>query len=244
MKKTLFFVPFLLIFIGFVKAQNVEEIIAKHLEAVGSENWKYVEALKTEGDLLNVIYNVTGSTTSSHSILVVRDKAVRIDDILWGETTTFVLNGDTGWFTMPAVGQSAPELLPDAMVGMMKSQTQLLDTVFTDYKAQGAKFEYMGTENINGTEAIKIKMYVANNYVMYSFFDPATFYEIKRVVEEDPEKHYRQWTTIYSNFKKQNGIVFPFTIETTDSMMGVNTYTISSITVNPVVDPQIFEMPK
>ncbi len=239
MKKTLSFAGLLLFFTGFAQAQNAEEIVAKHIAAIGGDNWMKVEAVKSEAKI-----SADGAPGMSimMNMVAVRDKSLRMDVSVMGMTQTTVINGDAGWSTNPFMNQMDPEPLTADQVKMMKDMTDV-DGSLIGYKAKGYTLEYVGTEDVDGTEAIKIKVNKGGKRSEYSLFDPKTFYEIKKINVEEIDGKQMETATVYSNFKNQDGLVFPFTIQQADPSMGGSTVTITSIAINPLVDMKVFEVP-
>jgi len=239
MKKTLSFAAFLIFITGYAQAQNAEEIVAKHIAAIGGNNWAGVEAVKSEAKIsadgapgMDIVMNM----------LSVRDKSLRMDVSVMGMTQTTVINGDAGWSTNPFANQMDPEPLTSDQVTSMKDMTDV-DGTLIGYKAKGYTIEYVGTEDVDGTEAIKIKVDKGGKRLEYSFFDPATYYEIKNIRVEEIDGKESESATTYSNFKNQGGLVFPFTIQQNDPNMGGSTVTVTAVTVNPLVDAKVFAMP-
>ncbi len=239
MKKTLFFAAFLLVVNGFAQAQNVEEIVAKHIAAIGGDNWARVEAVKSEA---KISADGAPGMTITMNMLAVRDKSLRMDVSVMGMTQTTVLNGDGGWSINPFANKLEPEPLTADEVKSMKDMTDV-DGSLIGYKAKGYTIEYVGKEDVDGVEAFKIKINKGDKRSEYSFFDPTTYYEIKNIRVEVVDGQESETATIYSNFKKQDGMVMPFTIQQADPNMGGSTVTISSVTVNPLIDPKTFDMP-
>lgn len=240
MKKTLFFAAFLFIFNGFSQAQNAEEIVAKHIAAIGGDNWSRVEAVKSEAKI-----SADGAPGMSimMTMLAVRDRALRMDVSVMGMTQTTVLNGDAGWAVNPFANKLDPEPLTADQVKSMSYMTDV-DGALVGYKAKGYALEYVGTEDVDGTEAIKVKVTKGEKRYEYSFFDPETYYEIKNIQVEEVDGKESETATVYSNFKMQDGLVFPFTIQQADPNMGGSTVTVTSVTINPSVDKTAFDMPK
>ena len=118
-----------------------------------------------------------------------------------------------------------------------------IDGTLVGYKEKGYKLEYVGTEDVEGVDCIKIKVDKGEK-TEYSFFDPETYYEIKRVDVQDVDGKSVESETLYSNFKDQDGIVMPFTIQQVGGGMGNSTITMTKLEFNPEVDNAIFEMPK
>lgn len=239
MKKTLFLAAFLFVFAGLAQAQNADEIVAKHIAAIGGDNWKKVEALKSDA---RITADGAPGMAIMMSMVVLRDKAVRMDVSVMGMTQTTVLNGDAGWSTNPFMNKMDPEPLTADQVKSIKDMTDV-DGTLVGYKEKGYTLEYVGTEDVDGTEAIKIKVNKGEKRSEYSFFDPATFYEIKNIRIEEVDGKEVESATTFSNFKKQNGITFPFTIQQNDPSMGGSTITVTAIEVNPAVDMKSFAMP-
>jgi outer membrane lipoprotein-sorting protein len=239
MKKTLSFAALFLFIVGFATAQNADEIVAKHIAAIGGDKWTRVEALKTEAKI-----SAAGAPGMSigMEMLVVRDKSLRMDISVMGMNQVTVVNGDAGWSTNPFMNKTEPEPLTADQVKSMRDMTDV-DGTLVGYKAKGYSVEYVGTEDVDGIEAVKIKINKGANRSEYSFFDPATYYEIKNIRIEEVDGQVTESASVYSNFKNQDGLVFPFTIQQEDPMMGSSTVTITKVEVNPMIDRKAFEMP-
>lgn len=239
MKKTLSFAAFLLFLTGFAQAQNAEEIVAKHIDAIGGSKWAGIEAVKSEA---KIAADGAPGMTIGMTMVAVRDKSLRMDVSVMGMTQTTVVNGNAGWSTNPFMNKTEPEPLTADQVKSMSDMTDV-DGTLVGYKAKGYTLEYVGTEDVDGTEAIKIKINKGGARSEYSFFDPATYYEIKNIRIEEVDGQVSESATVYSNFKQQDGITLPFTIQQNDPMMGGSTVTITSVTFNPMVDSKLFAMP-
>lgn len=239
MKKTLSFAAFLFFLTGFAQAQNAEEIVAKHIAAIGGDRWKSVEAVKSEA---KISADGAPGMSIAMTMVAIRDKSLRMDVSVMGMTQTTVLNGDGGWSTNPFANQMEPEPLTADQVKSMKSMTDV-DGTLVGYKDKGYTVEYVGTEDVDGTEAIKIKINKDDKSLEYSYFDPATYFEIKNVRVEVIDGKEVESATTYSNFKNQDGLVFPFTIQQNDPNMGGSTVTVTNVTINPLIDRKAFDMP-
>lgn len=239
MKKTLSFAALLLFVVGFATAQNADEIVAKHVAAIGGDKWTRVEAVKTEAKI-----SAAGAPgmTIGMSMLAVRDKSLRMDISVMGMNQVTVVNGDAGWSTNPFMNKTEPEPLTADQVKAMKDMTDV-DGTLVGYKAKGYSVEYVGTEDVDGIEAIKIKVNKGGSRSEYSYFDPETYYEIKNIRIEEVDGQVTESASVYSNFKNQDGLVFPFTIQQEDPMMGSSTVTITKVEVNPMIDRKSFDMP-
>jgi outer membrane lipoprotein-sorting protein len=238
MKKTLFLAA-LLLSASFVQAQNADEIVAKHLAAIGAESWAKINSIKMEA---NIASDAAAGMTITWNMTAAREKAARMDVSVMGMNQVVVVNGDKGWATNPFAGQNDPEPMTADQVESMKEMTDI-DGALVGYKEKGYTVEYVGTEDVEGTEAIKIKINKGKK-IEYTFFDPATYYEIKNVDVEEVDGKTMESATLFSNYKTQDGITLPFTMQQLGGGMGNSTITLTNVTFNPSVDDAIFEMPK
>jgi hypothetical protein len=239
MKKSLLSLVALLL-IGFTaQAQNAEEIIAKHLKATGGDKWASVNSIRMEAKISSP---AAAGMSIGWNLTAVRDKSARMDVSVMGMTQTTVVSGDKGWGTNPFAGQMDPEPLTSDVVESLKEVTDI-DGTFVGYKEKGYTVEYVGTEEVEGTEALKVKI-VKGKKVEYSYFDPSTYYEIKQVEVEEVDGKTSESATLFSNFKTQDGIVIPFTMQQEGGPMGAATITMSTVTFNPTIDAALFDMPK
>jgi hypothetical protein len=240
MKKVLFSALLLVVFSAFASAQTAEELIAKHIKATGGENWSKVEAVKMEA---TIAADAAAGMSIGWTMTTIRDKAARMDVAVMGMVQTSVVNGDQGWSTNPFMGKTDAEPLTGDQVKAMRDQTDIDGTVI-GYKEKGYTVEYVGKEDVDGTEAHKIKVNKGGKKVEYIFYDPQTSYEIKNVQVDEVDGQEVETSTVFSNFKPVNGIVMPHTMQQANPMMGNTTITLSNVTFNPVVDMKIFDMPK
>lgn len=240
MKKTLFFAAFSLLLGASAQAQSAEEIIAKHIAATGgAEAWGKVKTMKSDA---KISADGAPNMTIEMTMTVVRDKALRMDVSVMGMTQSSAISGEKGWSTNPFAGKTDPEPMTADQVTSMKEMTDV-DGALVGYKEKGYTVEYVGTEDVDGTDALKVKVDKGNKKVEYCFFDPANHYQIKSIQVEEVDGKQVESATVYSNFKTQDGLVMPFTMQQANPMMGNSTITMTAVTLNPTVDEKIFEMP-
>ncbi|MBK8557440.1 MAG: hypothetical protein IPL65_17565 [Lewinellaceae bacterium] len=238
MKKSLFFVV-CMISASFVQAQDAADIVAKHLAATGAEKWSEINSIVMKA---NIASEAAAGMAIDWKMTAIRDQAARMDVSVMGMVQTVVVNGDNGWATNPFAGQNDPEPLTGDQVKSMKDMTDI-DGSLVGYQEKGYTLEYIGTEDVEGIEALKVKVSKGDK-TEYSFFDPETYYEIKKVDVEVVDGKITESATLYSNFKTQDGITMPFTMQQIGGGMGNATISVNLMTFNPAVDESVFEMPK
>lgn len=240
MKKSLFLAASLFLLNAFAFAQSAEDIIAKHIKAIGGDNWSKVNSIKMEA---TIAAEAAAGMTISYSMTAIRDKATRMDVSVMGMNQVSVVNGDKGWTINPFAGQTSAEPLTPDQVKNMMDQTDIDGTII-GYKEKGYKVEYVGKEDVEGTEALKIKVDKGEGKLEYLLYDPESYYEIKNVRVDNVDGQEVETATIYSNFKAVDGITMPYTMQQANPMMGSTTISMTKVTLNPTVDEKIFEMPK
>jgi hypothetical protein len=221
-----------IMFAGAVQAQTVDEVINKHIEAVGGkENWKKVNTMKMEASI-----SVQGMDIPIN-IYQVNNKSFRQDFTAMNMTGYTILNNDSGWSFNPLQGQSKPEPMPADQLAAQKDQLDIQGELI-DYKDKGHKVELLGKEDIDGTEAIKVKITRKSGSESVFFFDPKTYYVIRAVSKMKINGQDIEQVSNLSNYTKlPEGIVIPFSMETSGAPAPV---IIKKIEVNPTLDPSLF----
>ncbi|MFO0414036.1 MAG: hypothetical protein ACK50E_00155, partial [Bacteroidota bacterium] len=129
----------------------------------------------------------------------------------------------------------------------VKDEQEGLDIqgVVIDYATKGHKPEYLGKEDVDGTECFKVKMTLKGGKTQTLFFDPATYYIIKAISTMSANGQEAEVATSFSNYQKHSsGIVLP--MSTTVPMgPGFNAdLTIESVEVNTTLDASLFKPSK
>ncbi len=240
MKKVFACALFALLANVFAYAQTAEEIIAKYIAATGGDNWKKVEAVRMEA---TVTADAAAGMSIGWSMTAVRDKAARMEVSVMGMSQIMAVKEDKGWSINPFMGNPDPEPMTADQVKAMLEQTDIDGTVI-GYQEKGYTVEYLGKEDVEGTEAYKIKVNKGGKKVEYLYYDPNTFYEIKSIQVDEVDGQEVETTSMYSNFKEVGGILIPHTMQQVNPMMGNTTITLTKVEFNPTIDMTIFDMPK
>jgi len=155
------------------KAQTAEEIIAKHIEAMGGkEKLQSIQSVYMEG--VAVMGNGTEINTKTWQV---KDKLYR-QEISFGMGNVVVIVTPTkGWRSDPRNGGAfAP--IPDSMVKNMQAQLDPAGPL-VDYAAKGSKVELLGKDTVGGKACYKLKLtYPAGNYATF-FIDEQSHYLLR-----------------------------------------------------------------
>ena len=208
---------------------TAEDLIAKNLEARGgAAKLQAIKSMHTVGTV-----RVGGGLDAKvESWAIARDK-YRSDFSLQGMTAIQSWDGTDAWMVRPFGGRKEPQKLS------ADDSKDLVDAAdiagpFVDWQAKGSKVEYLGTEDIDGTDAHKVRVTLKNGDSKYVYLDPDAFLEI-RVVSHRMIRGQNEVATVdLGEYGKVDGIYFPFEI-------GRNH--LDKIELNQPVDTKMFGIP-
>jgi len=216
-----------------VQAQTADEVIDKHLQAIGGKE----KLLTLTSVVMECNLSVQGMDIPI-KITQLNNKGQRVDITAMGMENYTIQTNTDGWTYMPIQGQTAPQAMPAEAV---KESVDLLDIqgALLNYKDKGHKVEYLGKEDVEGTECHKLKIALKGGMEQTMYFDPASYYIVKVTSKSKATGQEVEQTQTFSNFKKlDEGFVFPFAL----TGFGPGELTISKITVNQPVDEKIFKV--
>jgi hypothetical protein len=218
------------------QAQTAEEIVAKYIAAIGgADAWKKINSVVSEGKLTVQGADVTVTST------VLNGKGMRQDITAMGMTGYQIMTPTAGWSFMPFQGQQKPEPVTEEM---LKESSDEYDTqgALIDYKTKGHSLEYLGKEEVEGTEAYKVKVIHKNGKIETMYFDPASFLVLRTVTKRKANGQEFEVITSMSNYKKlPEGILVPMSISIPVGP-GMNAdLSITKVEVNKPVNEAIFK---
>ena len=230
MKRLLFSFLFLAVAATAI-SQSAEEVIAKHIEAIGgAEAWKKVNSIKMEGTM-----QVQGAEVAITQT-VLHGKGSRHGISVMGMNGFTIITPTSGWNFTPFNGQQTPE--PMTAEDIAKGQSSLdAQGVVIDYAAKGHTVEYLGKDDVDGTECFKVKINVKGEDPQTMFFDTKSYLLIRQVVKQSRNGQEAEVTTNFSNYEK-----LPEGILVSKSMtLPFGEMNITKITINGPVDESIFK---
>lgn len=212
-------------------AQTAEEIVSKHLTAIGGEEaWKKIETIKMDGSM-----SVQGMEMPIN-ISIKNKKAWRMDMTIMGMANYQIVTDKEGWMYFPVQQQEKPEPLPAEMVSALQGQLDIAGDL-VGYKEKGSKIEFVGKDKIDEKDVYKVKLTDKAGKEKTMFFDASNYYLIREVQIAETEAGDQEMANNFSNFQKlPEGIVVPMTMESPQGPV-----TFKSIVVNQPLDDNLFK---
>ncbi|MBC7850970.1 MAG: outer membrane lipoprotein-sorting protein [Chitinophagaceae bacterium] len=222
-------------FVAFsVNAQTLDEIVDKHITALGGkEKLSTLKSVRMETNLSVQGMDIPVISTAVHNV------GQRVDISAMGMEGYVITTPTKGWTFMPFMGQSAPEATPEDQVKDGLDELDLQGSL-NNYKEKGHKVELVGKEDVDGTEAYKLKLTTQSGKDRTLFIDPKNFYIIRQVKKAVVNGQEMEVTINFSDYKKtEDGFVFPHSI---GGAFGQGDMTVTKIEVNKPVDEKIFKV--
>jgi hypothetical protein len=211
-----------LFMIQFLQAQTVDEIINKHIAAMGGK--EKMMSLKT----LKMTATAIGAQGGEFSYTFLKKHLIGVRIDFLGNKSWSIVTPKKGWSSVP--GQVMPkEVLGDFL---KFGQIQLdLQGPFLNYKEKGSKIELAGKEKINGLECYNLKITNKAGDIINYHVEMKTYRIIK--------KTFKTFFTIYADYKQNaNGYWFAYT----EFPSSGGKRTITKIETNITIDDKIFEV--
>ncbi|MCA9742453.1 hypothetical protein KC734_12985 [candidate division KSB1 bacterium] len=223
-----------------VQAQSVDDLIAKHLDAVGGvEKLKSIQSMKITGTSAIPAMGVTASFTRTS----MRPNMMRMDVQVQGQTMVQAYDGETAWQIVPFGGDPTPQAMPEAQAKYFRMQADL-DGMLVDFKKKGHKIEFIGKEPVEEKDAYNLKVTMNTGDVTNIYLDTESYLQVKsRLVTPGPGGNNLEIDSYFSDFKTVDGMTMAHTITQNNPMQGKVETKMTEVQVNPEVDKSIFQMP-
>ena len=223
-----------------VCAQTVDEIVNKHIQALGGlEKLKAVKTIRFSGKMQ------LGQGLEAPAVLEKkRPNNLRMEFTIQGLTAVQAYDGKTGWSLMPFGGKKDPEPMGEDELKAFTEEADF-DGPLVDYKEKGNKVELVGKEPVEGTDAYKLKVTLKDGEVDYVYLDTDSYLQLRQESKRTVRGTERESEVNLGDYKEVEGLVLPFSYEM--GMKGVpqkQKITIDKVELNPAVEDARFKMPE
>jgi len=223
---------------AFLYSQTVDEIISKHIDAVGGkEKLSGITSLHMEHTAQFMGSDAPSTTT------ILNGKGFRNESEFNGQKVVRVYTDKGGWSINPFAGSDDPQAMPDEQY--KAGEDEIYVEPFFNYGERGSKAEFLGQEKAGDVNAYKIKLTNKDSSTSTYYIDPSTFYVIQVVSSTTMMGQELEVRSTLSDYKKTDyGLAVPQTIHVNIGDQFTLTSKLNKIEVNQPVDPAIFEMKK
>jgi hypothetical protein len=217
-----------------VTAQTGDEIIAKHIDAIGGEkNWDKIVSMKKVGSV--TIQGMEISMTNT----IVHNKGLRMDISVMGMDGYVILTPKAGWMYMPMQpGMDKVTPMPEDQLKTAADQLNIKRALLAD-KSIIAKAVFAGKDTIDNIPCLKVNVTGKDGAEQTAYFDAANYNMIRSENKVKVKDEEQEVAMSFSNFQKQaEGITIPMT-ETNPAFGGDIVY--KSVEINKPVSDEAFK---
>ncbi len=223
-------------------AGELEDVLEKYYKALGGKDLlAKITSMKASGTFT---MSMGGQKMESPFTMVVKDLSkVRLDAKFQGTSITQCYDGEKGWRLMPMMS-------PDPQDMNEKEAADVVDMAnihgdLYNYEERGSKLEYMGKEDVEGTETHKIKVVTADGREKMVFLDAEYYLPIKSTGKTNFGGMDVDVETVISDYKKIDGYMMSHAAATTPAGgQGGMEFKIIEVELNPKIDDSIFQKPE
>ena len=221
-------------------APSLDEIVARHVAARGGR--EALAALRT--------VRMTGRASAGpgREAIVRREIArpgrIRTEFVFQGTTGVYVWDGSAGWRVSPLDGHLEPEPLSDDAAALSAEQADL-DGPLVDWKAKGHALALVGSEQLPGGAAHRLKVTLKSGVVRHIWVDAKTSLVVRTESTRTLRGRDVALETVYGDYREKGGVRFAHSIE-----IGVRgrpqqlRIVVESVETNPPLDESRFAMPR
>jgi hypothetical protein len=221
-----------------VRAQTVDEVIAKNIQAHGG-----IEKIKAMNTLRNTGKINFGAIRATLLQENKRPDKVREEVGIQGLAQVQAYDGKVAWQVSPFEGRKDPQLMSaeDAKSLLVDAD---IEGPLVDYKAKGHKAELMGHDSVEGTDCYKVKLAMMNGDVRYYYLDTDSYLELKLEIQTTVRGTLQETESYFGDYEQVAGIYFPFAIEQAQKGSSQRQkISVDKIEMNTPIDDSRFAMP-
>ena len=197
---------------GFTQEQKpptLDELVVKNVAAKGGADALHaLQSLRLTGKLLMN----QGQVELRYIQTKKRPGEVRTEATLQGMMLVHAYDGKEGWKISPFGGRKDPEKMSADDVKSLIEDAEI-DGPLVDWKSKGSTVDYLGTEDVDGTLAYKLKVVRKNGDVNFVYLDPDHFLEIRILTQRIKHGAQEEVETEVGDYEKIGDVFVPFSIE-------------------------------
>lgn len=237
MKKILAVKVTIALLLGFAvaHAQTAEEIVAKHIDAIGGKD----VLAKLKSAYVEGTVQVMGND-NPNSTIILSGVGYRNESEFNGQKIIQCYTDKGGWMINPMGGSGSAEQMPDDAYKAGKDQLDMGGALF-NYADKGSSIALQGKDG----NAYKIKLVNKDKLESVFYIDANSFLISKLIRKGNMMGQEVEITVKLSDYRKTDlGFMLPWTTEFDFGGQFSMTSSVKKVELNKTVDPAIFAMPK
>ncbi len=217
-----------------VQAQNLQEVLDNHFEAIGQEKLLEKETYTIQASIEQMGMEIP------MTMKLKRPDKFRMEMEMQGQKMVQAYNGEKGWMIAPWVS-SEPQDLTGAELSQAMDQANF-DGELYNYKEKGTEASLVGKVNVEDTPMYNIKLTDKNGTTKNYFIDAEDYLIRKVKARVNAQGQEVEVEQNLSDYKEFGGVKMPTKIESKNPM-GTAVITFKEISYNDNIDDSIFEKP-
>ena len=219
-------------------AMDVDELIAKNIEAMGGlEKIESIETMVFEGAIMAQGMEIPFTMTQK------RPDKMKIEASFMGMTMTQCFADGKGWAVNPMLGSTEPQPMEGLEAKSFALQADV-EGALVNYKDKGYTVTYAGEAEVDGVPVYRLTLDTQTGIVMDMNLDKESFLVILQESRMTVEGQEIVTQTRLKDYKSIDGLLMPHSIETSMGGMPVNALVIKSGTLNGEIDDSVFAVPE
>ena len=221
------------------QAQTADEVVSKYLKAIGgAENWKKLDAQSMSGYVVVQGMNIPYTATQARPNLMYSSGEFQ------GQKFIEAFDGTVAWTQNPFAGMAKPTKKDKEETEQAAKEPFEDDLI--DYATKGHTLELdPKQEEMDGVKCYKITMKRKQGDEKVYFIDGENYITVcvRSFAQTGPAKG-QAVETYLSDYKEEQGLMMPHTLETKMGGQTVVTIKMEKIEINPTIDKKIFSFPE
>jgi hypothetical protein len=219
-------------------ALTAEELVARNLAARGgAEKLAAINTLKMTGKMQVGDFELAVVQMRS------RDTGFRFEGTLQGFTIVNAFDGTDGWQIQPFEGRRDAEKMSADDARSMADSVSIEGTLLAA-KGKGSTVTSLGTEDMDGTPAHKLRVVEKDGDEYIYFLDPDTFLEIKMIEKRRLRGSEQETEYELGDYEQVEGVYFPLSVEQWPRGSSQRQkFNYDKIEANVPIDASVYKMP-
>ena len=223
---------------AFAQAQSVDEILKNYFEVIGSPDvWKSMNTMKITGSTENM------GMTFPIIVYSMRPNMQKVEVNIQGQQYVEAFDGEVAWTINPFMGGTEPAKKTDDET--KEAAKQMFEDELIDWKGKGHTLTVEGTEEVEGTETIKLKMVKKSGDEVLYFFDSENYVPImmRSYVASGPMKG-KAVDAYVSDYQEVGDVMMPFSMEQKVDGQTFMKMKMEKVEFNVPMEKESFMLPK